>query len=141
MTRPRVIRDVSVAPETALVDYLPRKGDTGRARAADRRGRYHGLSPIGGDPLEHSTTPSRGDGRPSESVQSVVVEDDRTGMHPVALERAVLDHLRFTRMKDLTSATKLDVYNAVAHAVRDRLVERWIQTQRAYTEQNVMRIY
>jgi starch phosphorylase len=141
MTRPRVIRDVSVAPETALVDYLPRKGDTGRARAADRRGRYHGLSPIGGDPLEHSTTPSRGDGRPSESVQSVVVEDDRTGMHPVALERAVLDHLRFTRMKDLTSATKLDVYNAVAHAVRDRLVERWIQTQRAYTEQNVKRIY
>ena len=89
--------------------------------------------------MEHSTT--RGDGRSPEPVQSVVVEDDRTGMHPAALERAVLDHLRFTRMKDLTSATKLDVYNAVAHAVRDRLVERWIQTQRAYTEQNVKRIY
>jgi glycogen phosphorylase len=76
-----------------------------------------------------------------ETADVVIVEDDRTGMHPVALERAVLDHLRFTRMKDLTSATRLDVYHAVAHAVRDRLVERWIQTQRAYTERNVKRIY
>jgi starch phosphorylase len=76
-----------------------------------------------------------------EPEEVVIVEDDRTGMHPVTLERAVLDHLRFTRMKDLSSATHLDVYHAVAHAVRDRLVERWIQTQRAYNEGNVKRVY
>ncbi len=76
-----------------------------------------------------------------EPAEVVIVEDDRTGMDPVTLERAVFDHLRFTRMKDLTSATLLDVYHAVAHAVRDRLVERWIQTQRAYAERNVKRIY
>jgi glycogen phosphorylase len=76
-----------------------------------------------------------------EAEKVVIIEDDRTGMHPVALERAVLDHLRFTRMKDLSSATHLDVYHAVAHAVRDRLVERWIQTQRAYYQRNVKRVY
>ncbi len=97
--------------------------------------------------MEQPTQPSRelrdssDPGRAAEAGDVVIVEDDRTGMHPVTLERAVLDHLRFTRMKDLTSATRLDVYHAVAHAVRDRLVERWIQTQRAYTESNVKRVY
>ena len=88
-------------------------------------------------------------GRPStprsavedEQAREVTVEDDRTGMHPVALERAVLDHLYFTCMKDPPSATLLNVYEAVAHAIRDRLVQRWIQTQRAYYEQDVKRVY
>ena len=74
-------------------------------------------------------------------ADDVIVEGDRTGMHPVTLERAVIDHLRYTRMKDLDSATRLDVYNAVAHAVRDRLVERWIETQRAYARENAKRVY
>ena len=77
----------------------------------------------------------------TKTADNVIVEDDRTGMHPVALERAVLDHIRFSRMKDLTSATRLDIYHAVAHAVRDRLVERWIKTHRIYNERNVKRVY
>ena len=77
----------------------------------------------------------------SEVDEVVIVEGDRTGMNPVTLERAVIDHLRYTRMKDLGSATRLDVYNAVAHAVRDRLVERWIETQRAYVQEKAKRIY
>ncbi|HKE13716.1 MAG TPA: glycogen/starch/alpha-glucan phosphorylase [Kofleriaceae bacterium] len=97
--------------------------------------------------MDYPTQPSResGDSRHQglapEASSVVVVEDDRTGMDPVTVERAVLDHLRFTRMKDLTTATQLDVYHAMAHAVRDRLVERWIQTQRAYYEHKVKRIY
>jgi glycogen phosphorylase len=71
----------------------------------------------------------------------VVVEDDRTGMHPLTLERAVLDHLYYTQMKDPPSATLLDIFGAVAHATRDRLVQRWIRTQRAYYEQSVKRVY
>ena len=69
------------------------------------------------------------------------VEDDRTGMHPVTLERAVLDHLNYTVLKDVRSATLFDVYNATSHAVRDRLVHRWIRTRRTYVEQDVKRIY
>jgi starch phosphorylase len=71
----------------------------------------------------------------------VVVEDDRTGMHPDTLRRAVLDHLYYTCIKDMHSATFGDVYQAVAHAVRDRLVRRWIQTQRTYNERDVKRVY
>jgi glycogen phosphorylase len=72
---------------------------------------------------------------------TTTVEDDRTGMNPVTLRRAVIDHLRFTQAKDLRSATRHDVYLAVAHAVRDRLVHRWMSTQRGYAEQDVKRLY
>ena len=44
-----------------------------------------------------------------ESGRVVLVEDDRTGMDPVTVRRAVLDHLRFTRARDLRSATLADV--------------------------------
>ncbi len=62
-------------------------------------------------------------------------------MHPVTLERAVLDHLYYTCGKDERSAGLIDVYDAVAHAVRDRLAQRWQATQRTYYEQDVKRVY
>ena len=78
---------------------------------------------------------------PIEPGPEVIVEDDRTGMHPVTLERAVLDHLYYTCAKDERSSTALDVLQAVSHAVRDRLVHRWIQTQRTYYERDAKRVY
>ncbi len=71
----------------------------------------------------------------------VVVEDDRTGMHPDTLRRAVLDHLYYTQIKDMPSATLGDVYQSISHAVRDRLVRRWIRTQRTYYEKDAKRVY
>jgi starch phosphorylase len=77
----------------------------------------------------------------AEEAPEVIVEDDRSGMHPVALERAVLDHLYYTCSKDENTATALDIFLAVAHAARDRLVHRWIRTQQTYYEHDVKRIY
>jgi starch phosphorylase len=77
----------------------------------------------------------------SEPNVKIEVEDDRTGMHPTTLERAVLDHLYYTCGKDERSATLHDVYIAIAHATRDRLAYRWRQTRRTYAEQDVKRIY
>lgn len=71
----------------------------------------------------------------------VRIEDDRTGMSPETLKRAVLDHLNYTQSKDLHSATLLDVNFATAHAVRDRLVKRWMKTQRTYHEKDPKRVY
>jgi len=78
---------------------------------------------------------------PSGTRIEIRVEDDRTGMDPVTLKRAVLDHLCFTRSKTLSSATKLDLYFALAHTVRDRLVHRWMHTRRTYQEKDPKRIY
>jgi glycogen phosphorylase len=86
-------------------------------------------------------TTTSADAAGGEPALDGMVESDRTGMQPVALERAVLDHLYYTCMKDPPSATLLNVYEAVAHAIRDRLVQRWIRTQRAYYEHDVKRVY
>jgi starch phosphorylase len=69
------------------------------------------------------------------------VEDDRTGMHPVVLRRAFTDHVQFSRARDIESATSFDRFIALSLAVRDRLVQRWSQTQRTYYDKGVKRAY
>uniref|UniRef100_A0A6I8N633 Alpha-1,4 glucan phosphorylase n=1 Tax=Ornithorhynchus anatinus TaxID=9258 RepID=A0A6I8N633_ORNAN len=50
-------------------------------------------------------------------------------------------HLHFTLVKDRNVATPRDYYFALAHAVRDHLVGRWIRTQQHYYEKDPKRIY
>jgi glycogen phosphorylase len=71
----------------------------------------------------------------------ILVEDDRTGMHPVVLRRAFTDHVQFSRSRDLPSSTAYDRYVALSLSVRDRLVQRWVETQRTYYERDVKRAY
>ncbi|MCW5699578.1 MAG: glycogen/starch/alpha-glucan phosphorylase, partial [Rhodospirillales bacterium] len=66
--------------------------------------------------------------------------DYHTGIDVDSLVRSYNFHLHFTLAKDQYSATKEDNYHALALAVRDRLVGRWIQTQQTYHRQNVKRI-
>ncbi|MFT5431033.1 MAG: starch phosphorylase [Myxococcota bacterium] len=91
-------------------------------------------------PTEKTKKPESSDA-PEGVRYRIKVEHDRTGMHPVTLERAVMEHLRYTCSKSPQSATPLDIYEAVAHVVRDRLVNRWIETQRTYKEKDVKRVY
>ena len=58
-----------------------------------------------------------------------------------AFKRSVLDHLLFTCARDLRDASAGDLYRAMAHAVRDRLVHRWLATQRTYDDKDVKRTY
>lgn len=50
-------------------------------------------------------------------------------------------HLRYTLAKDFETASTLDQYNAFAYCVRDRMIERWLETIAAHVDQNVKRIY
>jgi starch phosphorylase len=56
-------------------------------------------------------------------------------------QAAFFRHLQLSLGKDKYSATAYDKYLAVAYAVRDKLIERWIQTQHTYYRQDVKRIY
>ena len=51
------------------------------------------------------------------------------------------NHLRYTLARDQYSATDHDRYFALAMAIRDHLVGRWIQTSQTYVSRNVKRIY
>ncbi len=56
----------------------------------------------------------------------------RTGMSTPALRRALIDHLLYTCTKDISDATPFDFYRALSHAVRDRLIHRWLATRNTY---------
>src|SRR6476620_6606126 len=60
---------------------------------------------------------------------------------PDVFKQALLDHLLYTCVKDQRDVTAVDLYRAMAHAVRDRLVQRWLATQRTYDERDVKRVY
>ncbi len=57
------------------------------------------------------------------------------------LQRSFLRHLQYTLVKDKFSATKADLYLALAYAVRDVLVDRWLDTQQSYYINDAKRVY
>src|SRR5262244_3140576 len=79
-----------------------------------------------------TTTPLSEKSRPEldapTSARSAWAND---GCNPESLRRAFLDHLRYSRGKNPETATTYDRFNALALAVRDRLADRWVHTQRA----------
>ena len=75
-----------------------------------------------------------------ESIESFV--ENYHKLHTVeAIELSFKNHLKYTLAKDHYSATELDKYFALAMTIRDRLVERWIQTSQTYHKKNVKRVY
>ncbi len=58
-----------------------------------------------------------------------------------SLETSFVDHLELSLAKDEYSATQMDRFKSLALTVRDRLIERWIETQQAYHKQDVKRVY
>jgi starch phosphorylase len=58
-----------------------------------------------------------------------------------ALQEAFVDHLEFSLAKDKYSATCLDYFKALALTIRDRLFEKWIETQQTYYNIDTKRIY
>jgi starch phosphorylase len=61
-------------------------------------------------------------------------EDDRTALTKDAFKHAFLDNLFYIQGKFPALATRNDYYQALAYAVRDRMLRRWISTAAAYTK-------
>jgi starch phosphorylase len=61
------------------------------------------------------------------------LEDDRTALSKEALKNAFLDDLFYMQGKFPGLATIKDYYMALAYAVRDRMLQRWISTASTYT--------
>jgi starch phosphorylase len=64
----------------------------------------------------------------------------RASVQTADFRAAVLDHILHTCAKELRDASALDFYDAFAHTVRDRLVHRWLATQRTHVEKDVKRV-
>ncbi len=70
-------------------------------------------------------------------TQPELQKDQRTALGVEALAQSFLDNLFFVQGRSTERATVNDLYMALAHTVRDRLVERWISTVKNYQAQDV----
>ena len=68
-------------------------------------------------------------------------KDRRVEMSVAGLKEDFAWHLRYSIAKGDGHATERDEYTAFANAVRDRIVERWINTQEVYLQKNTKRVY
>jgi glycogen phosphorylase len=74
-------------------------------------------------------------------ARQIDVQENRTSNDPATLQRALQEHLNRTCGEDERSAAAIDVYVALVHTVRDRLMDRWLETRKAYYDQDVKRVY
>lgn len=62
-------------------------------------------------------------------------------LEPGAITESFAHRMMYSVAKDAYTASEHDVFQALAFAVRDRLVERWFRTQNAYYIADVKRVY
>src|SRR6185369_9701538 len=55
--------------------------------------------------------------------------------------KSFLEHMEYTLGKDRYTSLPRDVYNALSYAVRDRLINRWLDTQQSYYNEDPKRVY
>ena len=72
--------------------------------------------------------------KPTLLISDRRLEDGRTALSKEAIKNAFLDDLFYMQGKFPALATKNDYYMALAYAVRDRMLQRWISTAAAYTK-------
>ncbi|AFY69311.1 glycogen/starch/alpha-glucan phosphorylase [Thalassoporum mexicanum PCC 7367] len=70
-------------------------------------------------------------------VPEIRVEDDRTGLDIETLKRAFADNLFYIQGKLGSMATPNDYYMALAYTVRDRLLQRWLNSAQTYLRGDV----
>ncbi|MCX7628220.1 MAG: glycogen/starch/alpha-glucan phosphorylase [Methylophilaceae bacterium] len=64
-----------------------------------------------------------------------------SGMSPEMIAESLSHHLTYTISKTPETATERDWFEATAHAVRDRMVERWMETMQRYYRSDAKRVY
>ena len=81
--------------------------------------------------------------RPTQKEKSTSSKQDTAKVHHRsdvsvdALKRSFLDHLYYTMGKYPAVANRHDLYMAISYAVRDRMMERWIDTVQSYRQKDV----
>ena len=69
------------------------------------------------------------------------LKHDQRGLDIASVKHFIDNRLTYTIGKDTYTATDRDWFHTVAYVVRDRLIERWMETQRSYYHADAKRIY
>ena len=66
---------------------------------------------------------------------------DYLGLDATSLKRSMINQLIYTIGKDEHTAKDRDWFHAIAYSVRERLIERWMETMRSYYRNDTKRVY
>ena len=66
---------------------------------------------------------------------------DYLGTDTSSIKRSLANRLEYSAGKDLFTATGHDWLNVISYVVRDRLMERWMETMRSYYKADAKRVY
>jgi starch phosphorylase len=66
---------------------------------------------------------------------------DKLGNDPASLKHSLSNRLIYSLGKDPITATHRDWFHTTAYAVRERLIERWMETMRSYYRSDAKRVY
>ncbi len=78
---------------------------------------------------------------PKKTNKFEVSASEVLGISVEAFKKAFTDHIHHTLARDEHTVTQHEKFLAVAYAVRDRLIDRWIKTQETYYHRDVKRVY
>jgi starch phosphorylase len=89
------------------------------------------------------TPPDRraGDFATPPPEQRIIPRPEPGALDPQSIVDAFAVRMMYTLARDGYNATEADAYQALAYAVRDRLMERWFATQDDYYKRDVKRVY
>ncbi|MFN3695334.1 MAG: glycogen/starch/alpha-glucan phosphorylase, partial [Ignavibacterium sp.] len=74
-------------------------------------------------------------------VNGSIFFTDKEDPESFSISNQFAEHLEFTLVKDRITVTKDDAYYALSLAVRDRMVRKWLRTQREYHIKDPKRVY
>ncbi|MFN3873886.1 MAG: glycogen/starch/alpha-glucan phosphorylase [Ignavibacterium sp.] len=77
----------------------------------------------------------------SKVVNGSIFFTDKEDPESFSISNQFAEHLEFTLVKDRITVTKDDAYYALSLAIRDRMVRRWLRTQREYHIKDPKRVY
>src|SRR5882724_2579038 len=67
--------------------------------------------------------------------------ENHAGLRSEDFKNSFQDNLKYRLIKEPVTATAYDKFLSLAYSIRDRLVENWVDTQKAYREQKAKRVY
>jgi starch phosphorylase len=79
--------------------------------------------------------------RTSEGSDPVPSTEPAPRADPALFRHAVANHVLYTCVKRAKQVVAVDLYRAMAHAVRDQLVQRWLDTQQTHARRDVKRVF
>ena len=78
---------------------------------------------------------------PTKTTRIKTFKFDYLGMDKDSIKHSLANRLEYTVGKDLYTATIRDWFNTTTYIVRDRLIERWMETMRTYYRVDAKRVY